>query len=94
MENLNMKGTTEYNILHIPFNARSAFIEIIQQSHPIESVEFWETAWEERDQEARKLIGEDREGFIKECCSRLSDVIYWRTVWKNTDAEKELLCVR
>lgn len=85
MENLTIQGTTEYNILHIPLNARSTFLEIIQQSHPKESVEFWENAWEERDNEARKLVGQKREEFIKKCCTRLSDVIYWRTVWTNMD---------
>ena len=78
-------GTTEYNILHIPKKARSRFIEIIEPSHPEESVKFWKGAWKKRDEDAKLLTGFDRARFLSECCYDEVEVTTWEETWKSIE---------
>jgi len=78
-------GTTEYNILHIPMRCRQRFIEIIQPSHPAESVKFWKDAWKQRDEDAKLLVGFDRTRFLSECCYDEVEVTTWEETWKSIE---------
>lgn len=84
-QEMSILGTTEYNILHIPMRARRRFIEIIQQSHPEESVKFWEYSWNKRDEDAKYLVGFDRLRFLSECCYDETEILYWENAWKSGD---------
>jgi|LauGreSuBDMM15SN_2_FD.fasta_scaffold18659_3 hypothetical protein len=80
-----IQGTTEYNILHIPMRARHRFIEIIKRSHTEESVKFWENSWNQRDEDAKCLVGFGRSRFLSECCYDETEVLFWENAWKTSD---------
>ena len=84
-QEISIPGTTEYNILHIPTRCRDRFIEIIEQSHPRESVKFWKKSWKQRDEDAKYLVGFDRSRFLSECCYDETEILYWEDVWKHSD---------
>jgi len=82
---MDIEGTTEYNVLHIPRRARQRFIEIIECSHPSSSVEFWKSNWKKRDENAKNLIGFERAEFLSKCCHDEEEILSWEEMWKTID---------
>jgi len=90
-EEMDVYGTTEYNILHIPRRARESFISIITPTHCSSSIEFWRNSWTMRDEHVKGLVGFERAQFLSECCYDETEVLFWENEWKHMDRKKLLL---
>jgi hypothetical protein len=90
-QQMQVEGTTEYNILHIPMHARERFISIIEPSHHPQTIDFWRQNWANRDTSARKLLPPLRQEFLEKCCSTEMDRIFWTALWKDIDQQGNII---
>ena len=90
MDSMQIEGTVEYNVLHMPIRARSRFIEIIGESHPQSTIDFWRNNWINRDEKVRKLVGNNREEFLNKICPNEAEEKFWSMIWESIDQKNSL----
>ena len=90
-QQMQVEGTVEYNVLHIPMQARARFIAIISPSHHQQTIDFWRGNWAIRDSAARKLLPPLRQEFLNKCCSTEMDRVFWIALWKDIDQKAEII---
>ena len=88
IKGMQVSGSSYYNILHIPENARYIFLINVKQmmENYKEQFEFWKEAWKIRDINAEKLVNAgERFRFMKENCSGEVDYNLWADRWQRID---------
>jgi len=89
LNEIKVKGSVCFKILHMPENARYNFLVSLKQQPELkhrELYKFWKDCWKNRDINAEKLtnVGE-RFRFMKECCTGEVDNFLWSDRWKRID---------
>jgi len=83
---MQIEGTTEFKVLHIPIACRKTFVNIISASK--KNVLFWTLQWIKRDKEARDYVGYQRQYFLYSCCYDQTDRLYWINLYNQIDQIK------